>query len=231
MKSPATRRAPVIPRPKVRPVRTRHEALRRYRRPLAIACLLLAAAAALNELSSGQLAQREVVVAVSDLAAGAVISPADVQLQRIPADPDDQRLLTDPQELVGQRLAIAAPAGTALRSYLLVGPQLLAGSAPGTVAVPIRLSDPAAVGLLNPGQLVDIVLTTGDGFERQIRSETIAQGVAVLWVPAADRGEFGMLSGSPAEGEGIIVVAAAASLSDDLAGAVSRGKVSAVLVN
>lgn len=87
------------------------------------------------------------------------------------------------------------------------------------------------MGLLNPGQLVDIVLTTGDGFERQIRSETIAQGVAVLWVPAADRGEFGMLSGSPAEGEGIIVVAAAASLSDDLAGAVSRGKVSAVLVN
>lgn len=130
MKSPATRRAPVIPRPKVRPVRTRHEALRRYRRPLAIACLLLAAAAALNELSSGQLAQREVVVAVSDLAAGAVISPADVQLQRIPADPDDHRLLTDPQELVGQRLAIAVPAGTALRSYLLVGPQLLAGSAP-----------------------------------------------------------------------------------------------------
>ncbi|ALQ30242.1 hypothetical protein ATC04_06460 [Arthrobacter sp. YC-RL1] len=221
----------MIPRPKVRPVRTRHEALRRYRRPLAIACLLLAAAAALNELSSGQLAQREVVVAVSDLAAGAMISPADVQLQRIPADPDDHRLLTDPQELVGQRLAIAVPAGTALRSYLLVGPQLLAGSAPGTVAVPIRLSDPAAVGLLNPGQLVDIVLTTGDGFERQIRSETIAQRVAVLWVPAADRGEFGMLSGSPAEGEGIIVVAAAASLSDDLAGAVSRGKVSAVLVN
>lgn len=231
MKHPSARRAPAIPRPRVRPVRTRNEALRRYRRPLAVAFLLLAAAAALNVLSSGQLAQREVVVAATDLAAGAAISPDDVQLQRIPADPEDHRLLTDPQQLVGQRLAIAVPAGTALRSYLLVGPQLLAGSAPGTVAVPLRLSDPAAVGLLNPGQLVDIVLTTGDGFEQQIRSETIARGVAVLWVPVAERGEFGMLSGGPSPGEGIIVVAASASLSDDLAGAVSRGKVSAVLVN
>ncbi|MFJ2620663.1 RcpC/CpaB family pilus assembly protein [Glutamicibacter sp. NPDC087344] len=231
MKLPASRRAPLIPRPKVRPVRTRNEALRRYRRPLAIACLLLALAASLNTLSAGQLAKREVVVAASEIAAGAIISPADVQLRSVLADPDDPGLLSDPQALVGQRLAVGVPAGTALRHFLLVGPQLLTGSAAGTVAVPIRLSDPATVGLLHPGQLVDIVLTTGDGFEQAIRSETIARAVAVLWVPSAERGQFGMLAGGTASGEGIVVVAAAASLSDDLAGAVSRGKVSAVLVN
>ncbi|GAA1413304.1 hypothetical protein AUR04nite_30920 [Glutamicibacter uratoxydans] len=227
----AKSRAPVIPRPKLRPVRTRSEVLRRYRRPAGIACLLLAAAAALNLLADGQLGQREIVVAVADLPAGVVLTSSDVQLQQIPADANDHQLLTDVQDLVGQRLAVAVPAGTALRDYLLVGPQLLTGSPQGTVAVPIRLTDAATVGLIHPGQLVDIVLTTGDGFEKEIRSETIAHAVPVLWVPATAKSEFGMLSPSATSGDGIIVVAAASTLSDDLAGSMSRGKVSAVLVN
>lgn len=205
--------------------------LRRYRRPAGIACLLLAVAAALNLLASGQLGQRDVVVAMRDLPAGVVLTSSDVQLQQIPADAKDLQLLSDVQELVGQRLAVAVPAGTALRDYLLVGPGLLTGTAEGTVAVPIRLTDAATVGLMHPGQLVDIVLTTGDGFEKEIRSETIAKSVAVLWVPASAKSEFGMLSPSSNPGDGIIVVAAEDSLSDDLAGSMAKGKVSAVLVN
>ncbi|WP_313812756.1 RcpC/CpaB family pilus assembly protein [Glutamicibacter sp.] len=231
MSRTAKSRAPKIPRPKLRPARTRSELLRRYRRPAGIACLLLAAAAALNLLASGQLGQRSVVVAVGDLPAGAVLTSGDVQLQQIPADANDRQLITNAQDLIGQRLAIAVPAGTALRDFLLVGPQLLTGSPQGTVAVPIRLSDAATVALIHPGQLVDIVLTTGDGFENEIRSETIAKSVAVLWVPAAESSEFGMLGAGASPGEGIIVVAAASTLSDDLAGAITRGKVSAVLVN
>lgn len=224
-------KAPIIPRPKIRPVRNKNEVLRRYRRPLGIACLLLAVAAALNLLASGQLGQREVIVAMRDLPAGVVLTSSDVQLQQIPADAKDTQLLSDVQKLVGQRLAVAVPAGTALRDYLLVGPELLTGTPEGTVAVPIRLTDAATVGLMHPGQLVDIVLTTGDGFEKEIRSETIAKSVAVLWVPANAKSEFGMLSPSSNPGDGIIVVAAADTLSDSLAGSMSRGKVSAVLVN
>ncbi|TFH56646.1 flagellar biosynthesis protein FlgA [Glutamicibacter arilaitensis] len=231
-RSQATARPPVIPKPKIRPVRNRNELLRRYRKPLAIACALLALAGMLNVFSSGQLSQREVVVVISDIPAGSQITSNQLAVQTVRLDPQDDEVFESLEPVSGQRAAVALPAGTVLRSYSLVGPQLLAGSPQGTVAVPLRLSDPATVALLHPGQLVDIVLTTGDGFEKQINSETIAKAVPVLWVPDnASTSEFGMLSGTRQSGEGIVVVAAASSLSDDLAGAVSRGKVSAVLVN
>lgn len=226
------RRTPVIPRPRIRAARSRSELFRRYRKPLALACTLLALAAALNVLATGQLAQRQVVVALADIAAGRTVSAQQIEVQSVPLAPDDRQVITDPAAVLGQRLAVAVPAGTVLREHLLVGPNLLTGAAAGTVAVPIRLSDPATVTLINPGQLVDIVLTTGDGFEQQISSRTIARAVPVLWVPGGDSGgELGMFSAAGTPGEGIIVVAAANASSDELAGAVSRGKVSAVLVN
>lgn len=225
-------RPPVIPKPKVRPVRTRSELLRRYRKPLAIGFALLALAGTLNVFSSGQLSQREVVVVSSDIAAGSEISANQLTVQTARLDPQDSEVFESADKLVGQRAAVGLDAGTVVRKYALVGPQLLAGSIEGTVAVPLRLSDPATVSLLHPGQMVDIVLTTGDGFDQEIQSRTIAKAVPVLWVPqSATSSEFGMLNGASATGEGIIVVAAASSLSDDLSGAVSRGKVSAVLVN
>ncbi|WP_172511232.1 SAF domain-containing protein [Glutamicibacter mishrai] len=231
-KSSARPRPPAIPRPKVRPARTRSELLRRYRKPLALAFTLLAVAGLLNVFSSGQLTQREVVVVASDIPAGSEISANQLSLQTVRLDPGDDEVFDSPEQLVGQRIAIGLDAGTVIRKYALVGEQLLAGAVDGTVAVPLRLSDPATVTLLHPGQLVDIVLTTGDGFDREIASSTIAKSVPVLWVPqSASDSEFGMLKGAAPSGEGIIVVAAASSLSDDLSGAVSRGKVSAVLVN
>lgn len=225
-------RPPAIPKPKIRPVRTRSELLRRYRKPLAIAFALLALAGVLNVFSSGQLAQRDVVVVSSDIPAGSEIAANHLSVQTVRLDPEDNEVFDSPEQLVGQRIAVGLSAGTVIRKYALVGEQLLAGSANGTVAVPLRLSDPATVTLLHPGQLVDIVLTTGDGFDREIASTTIAKAVPVLWVPqSASNSEFGMLNSASPSGEGIIVVAAASSLSDDLSGAVSRGKVSAVLVN
>lgn len=223
---------PAIPKPKLRPVRTRSELLRRYRKPLAVACALLALAGMLNVFSSGQLSQRNVVVVASDIPAGSEIAAGQLRVQTVRLDPQDAEVFENPETLVGQRAAVGLSAGTVLRNYALVGPQLLSGAVEGTVAVPLRLSDPATVTLLHPGQLVDIVLTTGDGFEQEISSRTIAKAVPVLWVPDnAASSEFGMLRSSTPSGEGIVVVAAASSLSDDLAGAVSRGKVSAVLVN
>ncbi len=225
-------RPPVIPKPKVRAVRTRSELMRRYRKPLAIGFALLALAGTLNVFSSGQLSQREVVVVSTDIAAGSEISASHLSVQTARLDPEDNEVYESADQLVGQRVAVGLDAGTVVRKYALVGPQLLAGAQSGTVAVPLRLSDPATVTLLHPGQLVDIVLTTGDGFDQEISSRTIAKAVPVLWVPqSASSSEFGMLNSAAPSGEGIIVVAAASSLSDDLSGAVSRGKVSAVLVN
>jgi len=173
-----------------------------------------------------------VVVVSSDIPAGSEIVANHLSVQTVRLDPEDNEVFDSPEQLVGQRIAVGLSAGTVIRKYALVGEQLLAGTTNGTVAVPLRLSDPATVTLLHPGQLVDIVLTTGDGFDREIASSTIAKSVPVLWVPqSTSNSEFGMLNSAAPSGEGIIVVAAASSLSDDLSGAVSRGKVSAVLVN
>lgn len=231
MSNLSRRATPVIPRPKIRAARTRGELMRRYRKPLALVLLLLAVAAGMNVLADGQLAQRKVVVTTADLASGQLIGAEQVQLVSVPLDPADRQVISDPGAVIGQRLAVAVPAGTLLREHLLVGPNLLTGTSLGTVAVPIRLSDPATVTLMHPGQLVDIVLTTGDGFEAKISSRTIARAVPVLWVPDSGARQLGMFAASGTAGEGIIVVAAANHQSDELAGAVSRGKVSAVLVN
>jgi len=224
--------APRIPRPRRRPVSSRAEALRRYRRPLAAALAALAVASLLSSLAPPNDAERRVLVMVADRPAGAELLASDVGSIEVSGPLEDPGLPGDPHQVVGQRLAVGLPAGALLSEHVLIGPQLLAGSAPGTVAVPIRLSDAATVELLHPGQLVDIVLSSGDGFEREISSETIGHRLPVLWVPAAPRDQgLGMLPSAAGGQEGIVVVAAAASLADELSGAVTRGKVSAVLVN
>lgn len=109
---------------------------------------------------------------------------------------------------------------------MLVGPGLLTGTASGTVAVPVRPSDPETIGLLSPGQLVDVVLSEGNGYERAVDSEVIARGVPVLWVPTGAADTW-LDSGQSA---GMVVVAASQQDSAALAGAAARGRIFLVLV-
>ena len=221
-----------IPRPRRRPVTTRAAFFRRYRRPLALALLVLGMASFLSALAPQQQAEHQVLTLNVARPAGGQLQASDLSLSTVSGAVQDSGLLTDMQQAVGERLAVGLPAGALLSEHVLIGPQLLTGAAPGTVAVPIRLSDPATVQLLHPGQLVDIVLSSGDGFEREISSETIGHRLPVLWVPAADQdGGLGLLPATGTMAEGIVVVAANQGLADVLSGAVTRGKVSAVLVN
>ena len=82
-------RPPTIPRPKTRPAGSAAQLLRRYRKPLAAALMLLAAAAGLNLLASGTVSEREVVVAATDLAAGSVIEPSQLEVRTLAVDPSD----------------------------------------------------------------------------------------------------------------------------------------------
>lgn len=231
MKFFRTRSAPTIPRPRIRPATSRQAVLRRYRRPAAVALALLAGALMLQSVAKAGYSTVEVPVAAADLPAGHVLQSGDLRWVAQPAA--EGRPEPPPHDaLVGERLAIAVPAGLPVHEHLLVGPQLLTGTSPGTVAVPLRLSDPATVSLLSPGQKVNVVLTSGDGYEREIQSRTLAQGLTVLWVPASagDDG-FGLLPATGGGNDTMIVVAATAGAAEKLSAASSRGKVAAVIVN
>ena len=62
-----------------------------------------------------------------------------------------------------------------------MGPGLLTGAPPGSAAVPLRMADPSSIQLVSPGQLVNVVLTSGNGYEQASPSKVLAKAVPVLW--------------------------------------------------
>lgn len=60
----------------------------------------------------------------------------------------------------------------------------------GYVAAPVTLTDSALADWLQPGDLVDVIATSGNGDE-VARSTTVAQNVLILELPSAGGGSFG----------------------------------------
>ncbi|NKX53702.1 Flp pilus assembly protein CpaB [Arthrobacter mobilis] len=202
--------------------------VRRHYRLLAALLLCAAAGLTVQALTPAPLSTVPVVVASGDLPAGTVLAPGHLDVQPYPgsAGPPGSSAVRD--GLVGQRLASALRAGSPVLDTSLVGPGLLAGSPPGTVAVPVRPADPSTVQLVAPGQLVDIVLSSGNGLEQPAASTVLARSVAVLWKADGGAGAGDLLGGTSPEG--LVVVAASPAEATALAGSSSRGQVFLVLV-
>jgi len=223
------------PRPRLRPGRaqapphrrTWREVLAVYRRPLAACLAAVSVACALSALAPEHVPTRTVVVAARDLPAGHAIAASDLALRVLASAALPPDVAGDAGEVVGARLSVPLRSGSPVAPASLVGPGLLTGSPPGTVAVPVRPSDAETVSLLSPGQLVDVVLSTGNGYEQPVESAVIASALPVLWTgdTAPDGGWLG--GESPA---GMVVLAASAAESAVLAGAASRGRIFLVLV-
>jgi pilus assembly protein CpaB len=157
------------------------------------AALLLGLALVLGALAASDVARREaalreqvgpaveVLVARGPLAAGRRLEPGDIAVRRVPERFASVGVVV-PELFVGQRLAVAVPAGAPL------GDHLLERSAPGPL---IRRGERAAevVGRASPelvlaGVHVDVVVT------REHRAELALENVEVLAarpVPAAER--------------------------------------------
>lgn len=206
--------------------RSWREVLAVYRRPLVAALAALAVAASLSALAPEHNETVPVVVAARDLPSGAVLGRDSVRVAHLARDALPPDTLLDPAAVEGIQLAFPAAAGSPIGQAMLVGPGLLTGAPPGTVAVPLRPSDPETIGLLSPGQLVDVVLSVGNGYEREVDAKVIASRVPVLWVPSGTAGTW-LDSGDAA---GMVVVAASREDSTALAGAASSGRVFLVLV-
>lgn len=202
--------------------------LNRNRR-LAVALLLcIAASLAVQQLTPAPAATVAALAAASDLPAGKTLAPDDVLALDVPPGLVPGGSFSTRAAVQGKQLAVALRKGQLLSDAQLLGPGLLAGSPPGSAAVPLRLADPASIQLLSPGQLVNVVMTSGTGFEQPAASQVLAAAVPVLWT-SAQGGKAGQwLAGG--EAEGLIVVAADPGQALRLAGASTVGKLFFVLV-
>jgi hypothetical protein len=90
------------------------------------------------------------------------------------------------------------------------------------------MADPASIQLLSPGQLVNVVLTTGDALGQPSASQVLAAAVPVLWTSGHGSGAGEWLAAG--DTEGLMVVAADADQAGRLAGASTQGKLFFVLV-
>lgn len=201
----------------------------RHRRLLAALLLCAAAALAVQTLTPARAATTTVLVAAQDLAAGHVLGqgdlvPAEVSPKMVPGG-----TLLPSDDWGGGQISGPLRRGEVLTDASLLGNGLLTGAPPGSRAVPIRLSDPSVLTLLRQGQLVTVVLSSSEGLDGPITNNVLAEAVPVLWTPALSSARDGLLPAQ--QEEGILVVAASASAAVILAGAISRGKVSLILLN
>ena len=195
-------------------------------RRLAVALLLCAAAAiTVHQLTPAPVHTVTALAAARDLPAGSAMGASDLAHVQVPPDMMAAGFLDEESELAGKQLAAPLRKGQLLTDAQLLGPGLLAGTPPGSAAVPLRMADPSSIQLVSPGQLVNVVLTAANGFDQQAPSEVLAASVPVLWTS----GKSGQWLGT-AETDGLIVVAASAEQAARLAGASTQGKLFFVLV-
>lgn len=198
-------------------------------RRLAVALLLcFAAAITVHRLTPPPADTVPAFAAARDLPAGAALASTDLAEVQVPAAMVPAGSVQVDADAAGKQLAAPLRKGQLLTDAQLVGPGLLAGTPPGSAAVPLRMADPSSIQLVSPGQLVNVVLTGGNGYDQQATSETLASAVPVLWT-SGQGGKAGPWLGA-GETDGLIVVAADASQAARLAGASTQGKLFFVLV-
>jgi Flp pilus assembly protein CpaB len=188
------------------------------RRPLAALCAAGAVLAGLHAVRPPPGPTVTVEVAAHDLPSGAVLSGADLVARRYPADLAPLGSVAD---AAGRTLAAPVRAGEPVTDARVVAASLLAGY-PGRVALPVRIADAGAVGLLRSGDRVDLVAAD----PRRGTASSVAVGVPVLAIPRADAGEP---TGGAALSGRLIVVAAAPSEVDRIAGAAATDLLSVVV--
>ena len=133
--------------------------------------------------------RQDVVIARIAIPANAPIPQDALERRSYPVELVPNGALTDPGALVGQRLSIAIPAGTAIqRSFIATsggGPSAVIPSA-GQLVVSFPTNDPlTAAGLVQAGDRVD-VLATVTASEGRVTQKTV-QDLEVLAVTGRDQ--------------------------------------------
>lgn len=204
--------------------------LTRHRRLLAALACCAAVGCTVQALVPPETDRTVVVTASRDLAVGTVLDSNSLRATRFPAGSAPPGAYERSDELLGRRLATPLLEGSAVTDVSLAGSGLLAGTPPGTVAIPLRPADPSVLDLMGPGQLVTVV-TGADPADalaetgRSAGAEVLATSVPVLWVSGAESAG----SWPAAGGEGLVVVAASRENAARLTAASGAGSIYLVL--
>ncbi|HYG92520.1 MAG TPA: SAF domain-containing protein [Nocardioides sp.] len=150
-------------------------AVLRRRRLLAVLLTAAAVGAGLHAASPPPPATVEVTVAARDLAAGVPLEQDDLTSLELPPGAVPAQAVAEPS---GAVLAAPLRRGEPVTDVRLVGPALT-DSAPGSSAVPVRLSDAEQAGLLSPGDPIALLATDPESGT----TTTLASDVVVLAVP------------------------------------------------
>jgi Flp pilus assembly protein CpaB len=189
------------------------------RRLLAAVAAALAVLTGLQAAAPPPTATRLVLTAARDLPAGAVIathdlSPTEFLPASVPAG-----ALTDPHAVLGRTTTGPVRAGEPLTDVRLVSGSLLAGY-PGRVAVPVRVADAGAVGLLRVGDHVDVLAADPQG---RTEAVVVASAAPVVALPSAP--EAALASG------GLVVLAVTEETARALASAAVSGYLSVAITH
>ena len=171
-----------------------------------------------------------VLTAAGEVPAGTMIAADDITVARFPADLVPADALSEVSEAAGQTATVALSAGQPLTGSSVLGPGVLGGQAEGTTAATVRVSDPAVLRHIRPGDRVDVVHhPDGAGADAP---HTLAASVLVLWsAPAATGQDPPLLSAAGTDTDaGLVVLAAARETASELAALDGSGRVSLVLV-
>ncbi len=187
------------------------------RRVLAALLAGVAVLAGVRAASMPPVETAPVLVAAADLPGGSTLGRDDLTTADLPLGSVPAGSLPSSAAAEGRTLAAPLREGEPVTDVRLVAPGLLEGY-PGLVASPVRVADPAAVGLLAVGDRVDLLAVSPEGGE----AELVAASVPVVAVPGTSADD-GLVGGA------LIVVAVPESAALDLAAAAVRSVLSVVL--
>lgn len=162
-------------------------AVLRRRRLLAALCAAGAVAAGVRAAQPPEPPGASVLVAARDLPAGVTLAEADLRREVVPRDAVPEGAV---ETAAGALLAAPLREGEPVTDVRLVGPGL-AEAAPGTVVMPVRLSDADQAALLTVGDRIDLLATD----PQSGTTAMVAPGALVAAVPEPARAAADPLSG------------------------------------
>jgi pilus assembly protein CpaB len=215
----------VRPRSATRPVRPRHprsplrslaRAASWHRRKLAVLAAVATVLTGLAAVAPPVPPTTTVVRTRTALAGGVLLTADDLEVVDLPRDAVPERIVGEPADLVGRRLAAPAPRHQVLTVTALTSVDGAVGA--GHVLAPVRLADAEVVALLEPGDLVDVIASAADGGA----TRTVARSVRVVTVPAHDPDDQGTSTGA------LVVLDVAGTDAEPLARAAATGSLTVV---
>ncbi len=154
-----------------------------HRRLLAAGLAAIAVAAGIHAVEPAEPVTVPVLVAARDLAAGVPLAAADLEVRALPEALVPLGVLQPGDETVGRLLTGAVRAGETLTDVRLLGPSLVDGLGAGAVATPVRVADAGVVGLVRPGDRVDVLATPATLDAEVGATHVAASGVIVVAIP------------------------------------------------